>query len=327
MPCSTWWLRTLFLSSSGSTRAQQRWRPKRQVFVEYLYINVYFKWWQCTATHQQQNVSFQVVAIPHYDHDRVCTTLKQIVRDWSSEGADERAECYTPIVNELITLFPHVKTKMHDQEGAGAASSSSTATEKTRVLVPGAGLARLAFEIAKLGFECQGCEFSYHMLIASHFILNKCPVANGFTIHPYVNAWCNNMSSGDQSRAITFPDESPMQFLNETDSFSMCAGDFLDIYNTSSGGEDEARWDCVITCYFVDTAHNVVDYVEKIWQLLKPNGLWINYGPLLYHFSEQPGEASIELSYEQLRVVIDRVGFEILVRLDLAFKCNFSRHF
>ena len=46
-------------------------------------------------------------------------------------------------------------------------------TEDVRVLVPGAGLGRLAFEIARLGYSCQGNEFSYFMLITSNFILNR----------------------------------------------------------------------------------------------------------------------------------------------------------
>jgi carnosine N-methyltransferase len=41
------------------------------------------------------------------------------------------------------------------------------------VLVPGAGLGRLAFEIANLGFISQGNEFSLEMLLVSNFILNK----------------------------------------------------------------------------------------------------------------------------------------------------------
>ena len=39
------------------------------------------------------------------DVDRVYTTLKQIVRDWSSEGREERDFCYTPILNELKNLY------------------------------------------------------------------------------------------------------------------------------------------------------------------------------------------------------------------------------
>jgi len=41
------------------------------------------------------------------------------------------------------------------------------------VLVPGAGLGRLAFEIACLGYTCEGNEFSLFMLFASNFVLNK----------------------------------------------------------------------------------------------------------------------------------------------------------
>lgn len=37
-------------------------------------------------------------------------------------------------------------------------------------------------------------------------------------------------------------------------------------------------WDCVATCFFIDTAHNVIEYVETIWKILKPGGVWINLG-------------------------------------------------
>jgi carnosine N-methyltransferase len=43
---------------------------------------------------------------------------------------------------------------------------------RPKVLVPGAGLARLCCELAGEGFEAQGNEFAYFMLIASAFILN-----------------------------------------------------------------------------------------------------------------------------------------------------------
>jgi carnosine N-methyltransferase len=42
-----------------------------------------------------------------------------------------------------------------------------------KVLVPGAGLGRLVFDIAQQGFSCQGNEFSLFMLFASNFVLNK----------------------------------------------------------------------------------------------------------------------------------------------------------
>ena len=37
-------------------------------------------------------------------------------------------------------------------------------------------------------------------------------------------------------------------------------------------------WDCVVTCYFIDTAHNVIAYIENISKILKPGGYWINLG-------------------------------------------------
>ncbi len=37
-------------------------------------------------------------------------------------------------------------------------------------------------------------------------------------------------------------------------------------------------WDCVTTCFFIDTAHNIIEYVERLWKILKPGGVWINFG-------------------------------------------------
>ena len=46
-----------------------------------------------------------------------------------------------------------------------------------RVCVPGAGLGRLAFDIAQLGFSCQGNEWSAFMLLAANIFLNPSDVA------------------------------------------------------------------------------------------------------------------------------------------------------
>lgn len=220
--------------------------------------------------------------------ERVSTTLKQIMRDWSSEGKSER-DCYKVIINELKSLFK---------------TSNPEELKEISVLVPGSGLARLAFEIAALGFKCQGNEFSLHMLIASNFILNKCQRINEYTIYPFVNSWCNNLSFENQRKAIKFPDLDFSKYTSNLSQFSMAAGDFLDIY------KNKEEWNSVVTCFFIDTAHNVVDYIEKIWHILKPNGYWINFGPLLYHFSDIAGEKSIELNYEQIKNVIKQVGFK-----------------
>lgn len=38
--------------------------------------------------------------------DRVKTTLKQFVRDWSESGRSERAACYDPVIREIRRRFP-----------------------------------------------------------------------------------------------------------------------------------------------------------------------------------------------------------------------------
>ena len=37
--------------------------------------------------------------------DRVKTTLKQFVRDWSKEGEEERKACYGLIIHEIQQIF------------------------------------------------------------------------------------------------------------------------------------------------------------------------------------------------------------------------------
>jgi len=36
----------------------------------------------------------------------VQSTLKQFVRDWSTEGIEERNTCYKPIIDEILKEFP-----------------------------------------------------------------------------------------------------------------------------------------------------------------------------------------------------------------------------
>merc|ERR1711862_824692 len=221
------------------------------------------------------------------DMDKVQSTIKQIVRDWSSVGAEERSKCYGPLLDSLESLYPDNK-------------------ENIKVLVPGAGLGRLAWEIANRGYQCQGSEFSLYMLFASNFLLNKAITVDGYRIQPYIHEFCNNKDSKDQLREVTFPDVDASS-LPEDAKFSMAAGDFVDVY---SGPEYVSSQDCVVTCFFIDCAHNILQFVQVIHRVLKTGGVWINLGPLLYHFSDVKGEDSIEPDYNTLKAIIKDMGFE-----------------
>merc|ERR1712168_62076 len=144
-----------------------------------------------SAVHNERNRA----PITGDDVDRVRTTLKQFVRDWSVEGAEERNKCYAPICKELDSLYP------------------SDSCDR---------------EIAAQGFTCQGNEFSLYMLFASHFILNVCEQPESESIYPWLHNGCNVVTNNDQLREVRIPDITPQ--LTSTYGFSMAAGDFLDIY-------------------------------------------------------------------------------------------------
>lgn len=65
--------------------------------------------------------------------EKVRSTLRSFVRDWSDLGKSERDACYTPILEVLAREFP-------EGERSGK-----------KVLIPGCGLGRLAMEIAAMG--------------------------------------------------------------------------------------------------------------------------------------------------------------------------------
>ncbi|KAF6166167.1 hypothetical protein GIB67_023877 [Kingdonia uniflora] len=76
----------------------------------------------------------------------------------------------------------------------------------------------------------------------------------------------------------------------------------------------KGSWDAVVTCFFLDTAHNIVEYIEIISRILRDGGVWINFGPLLYHFADAYGteeEMSIELSLEDVKSVALQYGFQL----------------
>ncbi|KAJ3415788.1 hypothetical protein HDV05_004060 [Chytridiales sp. JEL 0842] len=224
------------------------------------------------------------------DMDKVRTTLKQFVRDWGAEGAKEREATYTPIVDALESCFKDLSLEKRGN---------------VTVLLPGAGLGRLAFDIAKKGFSTQGNEFSFHMLLASNFALNNLKRPQEFEIYPWIHTFSNTPTSLDQLSPVLIPDVAPGGIPRSAD-FSMVAGDFLEVYTDPS---QLGVWDSVVTCYFIDTAKNIIEYLEVISGCLKIGGVWINNGPLLYHFEGMRSEISIDLNLEEVKSVARKMGF------------------
>ncbi|KAL3637859.1 hypothetical protein CASFOL_018307 [Castilleja foliolosa] len=153
-------------------------------------------------------------------------------------------------------------------------------------LIPGAGLGRLALEISCLAVK---------LLRSGRYIHGYIVIVIRFQI------------------MISFVLFRFQIFIQQgiTEGFSMCGGDFVEVYSDPS---QVGVWDAVVTCFFLDTAHNIVEYIEIISKILKDGGVWINLGPLLYHFADtynHDDEMSIELTLEDVKRVACHYGFEI----------------
>jgi carnosine N-methyltransferase len=72
------------------------------------------------------------------------------------------------------------------------------------------------------------------------------------------------------------------------------------------------KWDVVAACFFLDTAHNILEYLEIISKILKPGGLLLHLGPLLYHFEGMSRETSIELTLQELEQAMGYYGLEFV---------------
>ncbi|CCW66621.1 unnamed protein product [Phytomonas sp. Hart1] len=230
------------------------------------------------------------------DMDKVFSTLRQFVRDWAGEGAPERDCVYNPILDALERCFPNREQRLNN-----------------RILIPGAGLCRLSVELGLRGFFAQANEFSYHMLIAGHYIQNHATEACQHRIFPYSDSTCNLVNRADQFVEVLIPDLCAYEAIDELQNkglsfgeLSMVAGDFTEVYSKLS---QHKTWSAVVTCFFIDTAHNIIEYLETIYNLLVPGGYWVNVGPLLYHFADSVEDMSIELSLGEVLTVAQRIGF------------------
>ena len=218
-----------------------------------------------------QNSNWHTAASTN-DLEKARSTLRQLFRDWSEEGRQEREACYNPIFKALQKeALVKVETKL-------------------QVLVPGAGLGRLVFELCCLGFDSEGNEISYHQLLASAYILNSCSEARKHTLHPWVHSFSNHQNRANHLRSVRIPDVDPAVALSnvkDAGQMSMSASDFLLLYGSE---EQKDRFDAVATVFFLDTAPNIIRYFEVIRNCLKSGGILVNVGPLLWHFENNaPG--------------------------------------
>ncbi|GAA6031037.1 hypothetical protein JCM8097_003973 [Rhodosporidiobolus ruineniae] len=213
---------------------------------------------------------------------RVVETLKHFVRDWSAEGKGERD-----------ALFPPILDGLRDEYGEA---------EGKKVLVPGCGLGRLAYEVASLGFSTDANDFSHFMNLGSSLIFTRTSRPNQHTLSPYLHNFSHQRSADNLLRTVAFPDVVPSKDVP----LEFVAGDFLELF------KEEGKYDAVVSLFFIDTASNLLNYFDTIFRALRPGAIWINEGPLLYY-----GNPGMELPLEDVLRLVQLVGFTIEERRSL----------
>lgn len=236
------------------------------------------------------------------DKEKVIGTLKQMHREWSAEGARDRNVCFGLILDELQKRFPNVDERPH-----------------TTVLVPGCGLGRLPFEIAALGFDSQGNEVSYHMIFASCLLLNFVNSRNMFRVYPFIHSYANHRVVASQTQPILIPDVNPQILTELPGCMSMASGSFDDIY------PGNVRKNAICTVFFIDTSPNIFKTLKTIYNTLEDDGVWINFGPLLWHFEDSEDDCGLELSLDQVISAAELTGFEFVERKS-NIACSYTRN-
>lgn len=240
------------------------------------------------------------------DFPDVVDALLAIVRDWSDDGASERDIVYTKIVDSVV-------------EAAMDAVSTGAVDQKKDfgVLVVGAGVGRLSWEIARDGFYVQGVESSYLLLFWANYVLNgEVGGQSGMHLYPWAHHTGMVEDVNEQCKEVTFPDCKVREV--GSGNFTMVAGEFLDLYNEDGG------WDCVVTCFYLESCHSIISVVRRVAKILREGGVWVNFGGLEFRYEDSEDEPSIEVTAEELDLIIGRAGMRVLKRESVACKPPFS---
>lgn len=157
-----------------------------------------------------------------------------------------------------------------------------------------------------LGFDTTANELSYFMNLAFRFLLSEEATTskNQHHLRPYAHWFSHQRSNESLFRTIAFPDVIPRL----TPNFRLEETDFLTLSPPTRNSSDvePVGYDYIVTLFFIDTSLNIFATMEHIYNLLRPGGIWINLGPLLW---TSGGQAKLELSLTEVISAATEIGF------------------
>jgi carnosine N-methyltransferase len=116
-------------------------------------------------------------------------------------------------------------------------------------------------------------------------------------VHPFIDGWSHHTSTSDMMREVSFPDAP----VNST-AVLLVEGDFTRAFDGQKG-----HYDALVTHFFIDTARNLLAYLDTTYASLRKGGYWVNFGPLLYGTGPW-----VQLSLEEVLAVAESMGFEFV---------------
>lgn len=258
------------------------------------------------------------------DLHQLSAALKSAARDWTSLGEVERRQTYDPIIYALKEFLQ----------------------KDSKVLIPGAGLCRLACEIASSGFIAVANENSFIMIVISHIAFRH---KHQFRISPFLHQVSGLENFKDTLISDIFPrfqtrdpvtdpsgkpdfdndislDEGNNGFeekkitlfeptvLVENKRLQLIAGDINGLENSH-----ENSFDAVVTCFFIDVVSDIEKVIRLFYKILKPGGYWINMGPLMMHRCDDDFFA--KYTFTDIPRIAQKVGFTIIreSRIDTSY--------
>lgn len=119
----------------------------------------------------------------------------------------------------------------------------------------------LSTNTSHIGFDVTANEWSMYMNFAYRYVTSRRQV-NSTAAYPFIDWWSHQPTTQELHRRVTFPDVpvDPSDVL-------LVEGDFTTAFN---GQNNTGRYDAVVTLFFIDTARNVLSYMETIRRVLKP---------------------------------------------------------
>ncbi|KAL7444293.1 hypothetical protein ACHAXH_007116, partial [Discostella pseudostelligera] len=249
-----------------------------------------------------------------------------LVRDWTASGKTIREDTHNWILDQLFRLQESCSSMDTDLE----LEPSHCTSTLSPVLVPGAGMARLAFDIAfargskdetsnmlDYPFTVQAVDNSIVMAAAAfhilHFNYTNAIDREHLEVFPFVADPCTNeVNSQLRWESEIFPEDDVLeqfrhlhnQQSSNRPNLSYVVGDFVSVY---ASPRRHAMFGSIATCFFIDTATNIYEYILTIRNALRVGGVWINVGPVQWNRNAQ-----LQPSVDELKEIISLAGFKIM---------------